>query len=586
MKCLRLIIFVAVAGNLVSTACAQYGLYGSPDILPVAQGSAQQVSSQPGYYPGIAPTNTQAGVPVSYNGQPVVSQPQPQWQPQPQPQWQPNQYPNQAVATPQPAMRSSFAYQPPAATYQRQRVATPSYPQQPSVARTQYRPPYQPSYPSDATYQPYSYTPSRPQPVMQVANAYQQPTPTAAPVPTPAMAVPPASPVPVAAPAEPQPAPPYGLDNAINPNAPSQPAYDCGYAGCNAGYPNGYCSPCNPGTYRGDVCGGESCGCNLDCDGCSPWYASFSAIGLGRSDGKRLWTSFETGNNVNQLTNTQDAQVPWAWGGEVQIGRYFCCGCEPWAVQGTFWMTESVDGYRSTTNPNTVSTPLQVTDLMFQTDRTADLWFEGAAEHRLWRRDRYYDGEISLVRVPTSTGDGSPWDLGWNVGFRYFRFGENLIFGSRQIGGTWESAGAAYLNDSISNDLFGVQIGFELGCHVADNVRLYISPKTGIYNNNMHQTFQAYLGDGSVGTTPYGPFPTSATRDDIAFLTQIDLGVDWQFSRNWGAQVGYRVILLNGIAEGDDQFPQYIVDIPEIQHIDNHSSLILHGAFAGVTYRF
>jgi hypothetical protein len=36
----------------------------------------------------------------------------------------------------------------------------------------------------------------------------------------------------------------------------------------------------------------------------------------------------------------------------------------------------------------------------------------------------------------------------------------------------------------------------------------------------------------------------------------------------------------------DDQFPQYIVDMPEIAHIDNHSSLLLHGAFAGLTYNF
>jgi hypothetical protein len=67
---------------------------------------------------------------------------------------------------------------------------------------------------------------------------------------------------------------------------------------------------------------------------------------------------------------------------------------------------------------------------------------------------------------------------------------------------------------------------------------------------------------------------------------QIDVGVDWQLSRNWSARVGYRVVALTGVALADDQFPQYIVDMPEIAHIDSHSSLLLHGAFAGLTYNF
>jgi hypothetical protein len=36
----------------------------------------------------------------------------------------------------------------------------------------------------------------------------------------------------------------------------------------------------------------------------------------------------------------------------------------------------------------------------------------------------------------------------------------------------------------------------------------------------------------------------------------------------------------------DAQIPQYIVDIPEIAHIDSNGDLILHGAFAGLTYNF
>ena len=116
----------------------------------------------------------------------------------------------------------------------------------------------------------------------------------------------------------------------------------------------------------------------------------------------------------------------------------------------------------------------------------------------------------------------------------YFRFDENLTFGSLRNGGTWgELANEAYLNDNITNNLFGFQIGFDLAYRFAGCAKFFVSPKIGIYDNAMNQNFQAYLGNGTVGTTPYGPFPARGNRNDVAFLSQIDLGIDWQFSRNW-----------------------------------------------------
>jgi hypothetical protein len=249
-----------------------------------------------------------------------------------------------------------------------------------------------------------------------------------------------------------------------------------------------------------------------------------------------------------------------------------------------------MNGYSSTINstiaPFTVSTPLETLDLQYHGENAQD-WFDGAEEHRLWRSDQFYNLEINFVHMHSACGCNSPWDAGWSAGFRYFRFDENLTFGSLRNGASWgEPANEAYLSDTISNDLFGFQVGFELAYRFTDNVRVFIAPKVGIYDNFMNTNFQSYLGDGTVGTTPYGPFPVRANRSDIAFLSQIDLGIDWRFSRNWSAQVGYRVIAATGIAQADDQFPQYIVDQPAIQHIDNHSSLVLHGAFMGVTYNF
>jgi hypothetical protein len=50
--------------------------------------------------------------------------------------------------------------------------------------------------------------------------------------------------------------------------------------------------------------------------------------------------------------------------------------------------------------------------------------------------------------------------------------------------------------------------------------------------------------------------------------------------------LGYRVLAATGIGLADNQIPPYLNDIPTIQDIDRNGSLILHGAFAGLTYRF
>ena len=117
-------------------------------------------------------------------------------------------------------------------------------------------------------------------------------------------------------------------------------------------------------------------------------------------------------------------------------------------------------------------------------------------------------------------------------------------------------------------------------------MRLFLTPKVGIYNNFMESNFQANTGDGINGTGPYGSFPVHATTNGLAFLTQLDAVAEWQFARNWSVRAGYRFVAVTGMGLAEDQFPQYMVDTPSIASIQHSSSLVLQGAFAGVTYCF
>ena len=378
------------------------------------------------------------------------------------------------------------------------------------------------------------------------------------------------------------------------------PSVQHGYAAAypSTGVSHGYCGPMTGmmPQYEQAACGCGTCAPRAHC----PWYGSALALVMGRNSANRLWTTYENGNNPNQLwMNTRG----WNWGGEILVGRRFCrCGSH-WALEGAYWTLDPFEGMASISHENGVSTPLVVSGIEFG-GLNGTLFFDSAVEHRLWRRHEVHSAEVSLVNRPLWTDAYQSWGLNWSLGFRYFRFEDQLIFGSlgdttlapwnqasRQ---TWGADGGiyeAYLNDHVTNDLFGFQFGLHADCYVWRSVRLFITPKFGIYDNYIDHTFNAYLGDGTIAnptaaSQQSGSYPVRSTKHVVSFLTQIDLGVDWRFARRWSVRGGYRAVVATGIALADEQIPPYIVDIPELARIDHNANLILHGAFVGVTYNF
>jgi hypothetical protein len=69
-------------------------------------------------------------------------------------------------------------------------------------------------------------------------------------------------------------------------------------------------------------------------------------------------------------------------------------------------------------------------------------------------------------------------------------------------------------------------------------------------------------------------------------LTQLDLGLEWQITQHLGAQVGYRVVGITGLALSDNQIPNLADDTRDISLICKGGSLVLQGVFAGMTFRF
>jgi hypothetical protein len=410
--------------------------------------------------------------------------------------------------------------------------------------------------------------------------------PTAPPL-TPVPA-PPAS-QPVAAPIQPIPQQPRNLVNQMLDDAGSGPgacapnyaAMGQGGLGCQAGGPN----------------------CNFDAASCYQplWYVSAAGLFLTRDKPNGVWTTYDMADVNNQIMKTTDCFMDWRGGYEVKIGRRFGCnGC--WAVEGDYWAIDQFTSHTEMVVPGGhVGTPLIVDRVAFN-GTTANNYFDSAEEHALWRDNRFQSAELNLIRTfggeccsggCLPSGCCSPFDLSVMAGVRWFEFTEELTLGTLANGGTWGTPPydqEAYFSDHISNTLIGFQFGFDVGYRIGNTLRLYVTPKLGLYDNHIVARCDLFRGDGVQGApTPgngTGSYPVFADKNVFSFMAQIDVGFEWQFHRQWCAYAGYRLLGATGIGLADNQIPFYLNDLPELGNIKHNGDLLVHGGFAGLKFAF
>lgn len=331
-----------------------------------------------------------------------------------------------------------------------------------------------------------------------------------------------------------------------------------------------------------------------ECDpGCGPvWYASAAGLILTRDRGNRVVTTFETGVPGVRLMDTEHAHVDWSGGYEIRLGRRFAEGL--WAVEGSYWRVDGLKGSARQLPVNvgaTLSTPLAVDGIEFGGVNGA-AFFNNAGEHRLSRSDVIDNIEINLIRCHVADAEGL-WELNWSMGARYFRFLDDLTFGAAIAGGGFggDLTDEAFLRDRVANNLIGGQVGLDARYYLGYNLSIAAAPRIGLYNNHITNRFLAYRGDGLAANPTAisgftGSFPVASSKDVVSFLGQVDLTMDWQFHPNWNAFIGYRFVAATSIAQADAQFAQDIADPQALSLINHNGSLVVHGGFAGLTFRF
>ncbi len=346
------------------------------------------------------------------------------------------------------------------------------------------------------------------------------------------------------------------------------------------------CDTCETGDSYGGDCYGDAC-CLDDC-GCGPgFFASVGGLVMTRARANAVITTVQNGDPTNALMNTQDAGAGWTGGGEVSFGYAFggtnwagpygACGvCGNPGLVFTWWGTGEMTGFSSVTDTTGVAgtalnSEFNVAGVTIGGDPASN-FFEGASRQRLWRTDNINSFEGNLLQG--AIADTGRLQIIGLAGFRYFRFTEVLTFGSTNFAGTDE----AFLSYRAFNNLYGGQVGGILNYSLTPRCSLYITPKAGVYGNQMVVRRLIYRDDGISNPT------ISAYKSDVSFLGQIDTGINYMIRPNVFAYIGYRIVGVSNVALGDNQFGPALGDDVSATEVKQSGSLILHGATFGLSF--
>ncbi len=361
--------------------------------------------------------------------------------------------------------------------------------------------------------------------------------------------------------------------------------------------------------YTGWGGGCDSCGEGCCDNYCPRWSVWANGLFMGRNMPNRFWTTYETGNNPNQLLYFPGSD--WGGGFEAGVAYWFGCptgcgnGCggNPYCnccyqngIEVVYWGLWGMDGQSSLySSANQLSTPIALGFMDFDNDPTItpDQYFDNARSHRLTRSNDVNNIEINLLHIPCCTGCQN-FHLMWLAGVRYFRFTDALSFGT--LAGTApvdaqfgdDPASEAYLNAAVQNNLVGFQVGGRADYCIHNRWTIFATPKVGIYGNHVTGQNSLYTGDGLVGTFQDSGNALNFNNSENCFsmLASLDVGFTFAFNQNWILTAGYRVVAASQIALADNQYPAFLADEAEWRNINTNGDLILHGGFAGLELRF
>ena len=223
------------------------------------------------------------------------------------------------------------------------------------------------------------------------------------------------------------------------------------------------------------------------------------------------------------------------------------------------------------------------------TGRNLDEVYSAATNHVLVRNTDINNFEANLLNnggcYTTRRGRQGNFEL--LAGFRYFQFDESLSYISNNPAITAVSPTQTTYQSSVENDLVGFQLGARNQVRLTNRMSVFAGVSSGIFNNRVRTRQRFFDQAGSVpvlasGTSAGREFDYSDRKDDVAILSELDLGVTYMVSQRLRARFGYRTLGVAGVALAADQIPYDFTDTDRIQRANSNGSLLLQGGYAGL----
>lgn len=170
------------------------------------------------------------------------------------------------------------------------------------------------------------------------------------------------------------------------------------------------------------------------------------------------------------------------------------------------------------------------------------------------------------------------------AGFRYFQFDEQFTYS------TADGTTPIDYRLNADNTLLGAQLGSRGEICISKRIRLAGGIRTGIFNNHVNTNQRITDPTGAVfATVPSAgnrSFDYSDEQNDVAFLSEIDLGVIYQLSHRARLRVGYRALGIAGVALATDQIPYEFDNTLATESANTNGDLMLHGGYFGTEFCF
>lgn len=350
---------------------------------------------------------------------------------------------------------------------------------------------------------------------------------------------------------------------------------------------SGGCTTCGPA-------GGSAC--------CNNHYVYANALLMNRlRPGGFVTSVYGSGAQAINFCN-QEFGNTWVGGFEVGAGWCFGCNCNN-ALEVVYWgLFPSTLTAQATGNINSL---IDFGSLDYN-GGNANNAFTNAGIQSAQSAYSFNSFEANLVGNSLCGGpfgcgmcgccngnSGSPWGMGYTLGFRYINFSDSFLFSSDPAGNAinGDPAELNYLGQ-FNNNLFGFQLGTGISYCVSNSLTAYVIGKVGVYDNCVTGLQRVY-GTAGNATINNGPFTgqdavvRTANRSTFAMSGQIDFGARYAITNNWSANMGYRVLGLSGVATADDNFQQAnFHDVDGMAFLNRSGSLLIHGAYLGATYCF